>query len=190
MAGSEILEFKTQKDWQKWLDRNHSQQEGVWLKFAKKNTGVKTVSYTEALEEALCFGWIDSQVQKFDEVYYLQKFSPRRAKSVWSKINRDKIERLIAEGKMRPAGLAQVEAAKADGRWDAAYDAQSTAEIPDDFKKALGKNKKAAQFYETLTKANKYAIIWRLHHSKRPETRERNIKKFIDMLESDQKFHP
>jgi len=190
MAELEILQFGSQKDWEKWLVKNHGQEEGVWLKFAKKNSGETTVTYGEALEEALCYGWIDSQAKSFDEIYYLQKFSPRRAKSVWSVINREKIDELIKQGKMKPAGLTQVEAAKADGRWNAAYLSQSTAEIPEDFKKALARNKKAAAFFETLTKANRYAIIWRLHHSKKPETRERNIKKFIEMLANHQKFNP
>jgi uncharacterized protein YdeI (YjbR/CyaY-like superfamily) len=189
MSDLEVLQLGSQKDWQKWLDKNHGQPDGVWLKFAKKNSGETTVSYGEALEIALCYCWIDSQTKALDEKFYLQKFSPRRARSVWSTINREKIERLIAEGKMKPAGLAQVEAAKADGRWEAAYLSQSTAEIPDDFKKALAKNKKAAEFFETLDKSNRYAIIWRLHHSKKPETRDRNIEKFINALERGEKFH-
>jgi len=184
-----VLEFRSQKKWEEWLDKNHTQREAVWLKFAKKNSGETTVNYGEALDMALCYGWIDSQVKSFDDKFYLQKFSPRRVGSVWSDINRGKIERLIAEGRMQPAGLAQVEAAKADGRWEAAYSSQSMVEVPEDFKKALAKNKKAAQFFETISKSNRYAIIWRLHHSKKPETRAANIKKFIGMLSEGKTLH-
>jgi uncharacterized protein YdeI (YjbR/CyaY-like superfamily) len=188
--GLQILEIRTQKDWQKWLDKNHAQQDGVWLKFAKKASGITTVNYAEALEEALCYGWIDSQAKSLDDKFYLQKFSPRRARSIWSKINVDKVEKLIAEGKMQPAGLAQIEAAKADGRWEAAYHSPANAVMSEDFSKALNKNKKAKEFYETLSKGNKYAILWRLQQAKRPETRARNIEKFIAMLAAGQKFHP
>jgi uncharacterized protein YdeI (YjbR/CyaY-like superfamily) len=188
--GLQILEIRTQKGWQKWLDKNYAQQDGVWLKFAKKASGITTVNYAEALEEALCYGWIDSQAKSFDDKYYLQKFSPRRARSIWSKINVDKVEKLIAEGKMQPAGLAQIEAAKADGRWEAAYHSPANAVMSEDFSKALNKNKKAKEFYETLSKGNKYAILWRLQQAKRPETRARNIEKFIAMLAAGQKFHP
>ncbi len=184
-----ILAFKSQADWEKWLDINFASSDGVWLKFAKKNSGEVTTSYGGALEVALCYGWIDSQTKALDEKFYLQKFTPRRARSIWSNINREKAERLMAEGKMKPAGLAQVEAAKADKRWDRAYLSQSTAEVPEDFKQALAKNKKAAEFYETLSKSNKYAIIWRLNNVKRVETRARNIEKFIKMLEQCQKLH-
>ena len=184
-----VLKFRLQAEWEQWLGKNHSQPDGVWLKFAKKNSGETTVSYIEAVDTALCYGWIDSQVKKFDEKFYLQKFSPRRTKSVWSKINRERVERLITEGKMMPVGLAQIEAAKSDGRWEAAYAGQATAEVPEDFKRALAKNKKAADFFETLSKANKYSFIWRLHQVKRPETRATNIEKYIEMLAEGQKFH-
>jgi uncharacterized protein YdeI (YjbR/CyaY-like superfamily) len=183
------LKFGSQIEWEKWLAKNGGQADGVWLKFAKKNSGETTVNYAEALEEALCYGWIDSQTKTFDDKFYLQKFTPRRAKSVWSKINVEKAEALIKEGRMKPTGMAQVQAAKADGRWDAAYAAQSVAEAPADFLEALAKNKKAAAFYETLSKANKYAFIWRLHHVKRPETRAANIEKYVEMLADGQKFH-
>ena len=188
MAELETLKFKSEKNWQLWLEDNHSQEEGIWLTFAKKNSGETTVNYGEAVEVALCYGWIDSQVKAFDEKFYLQKFSPRRARSVWSKINRDTVEKLIVEGKMKPSGMAQVEAAKADGRWDAAYEGQSTAELPNDFKEALAKNKKAADFYGTLNKTSKYSIIWRLQHTKSKVARDRNIKKFVQMLENNQKI--
>jgi len=177
-----ILEFKSQKDWEEWLDKNHGQQAGVWLKFAKKNSGETTVSFVEALDSAICFGWIDSQGKSLNDKFYLQKFSPRRAKSVWSKINVGRVERLISEGKMMLPGMAQVEAAKADGRWDKAYAPVSQAKVPEDFAKALAKNKKAADFFETLSKSKQYSFIWRLHNAKKPETRARNIENFVSML--------
>jgi uncharacterized protein YdeI (YjbR/CyaY-like superfamily) len=188
--GLQILELKSQKNWRAWLDKNHSQTDGVWLKFAKKTSGIKTVNYAEALEEALCYGWIDSQVKSLDDKYYLQKFSPRRSRSIWSKINVGKVEKLIAEGKMQPAGLAQIEAAKADGRWQAAYSSPADITEPPEFLAALNKNKKAKEFYANLSKSNRYAILWRLHNAKRPATRARNIEKFIAMLAAGQKFHP
>lgn len=183
------MEFKTRAEWEKWLEKNHSQPDGVWLKYAKKDSGEVTIQHPEAVETALCYGWIDSQAKSFDDDFYLQKFTPRRPKSMWSKKNVEKVENLIKEGRMKPAGLAQVETAKADGRWDAAYAPQSTTEVPEDFAKALAKNKKAAQFFETLNKANKYSFIWRLHHVKSPETRAANIEKYVEMLADGQKFH-
>jgi uncharacterized protein YdeI (YjbR/CyaY-like superfamily) len=184
------LLFALQAEWEEWLEKNHAKSDGVWLKFAKKNSGIKSVNYGEALEIALCYGWIDSQTKGFDEKFYLQKFTPRRSRSIWSTINRDKIEKLIADGKMKPAGLAQVEAAKADGRWDNAYEPQSRAVPPEDFQKALGKNKKAAEFYTSLNAANRYAFIFRLRSVKNPELRTAKITKFIQMLENGEKFHP
>jgi uncharacterized protein YdeI (YjbR/CyaY-like superfamily) len=189
MSELPVLEFKSQADWGRWLDKNQSRIDGVWLKYAKKDSGFKTVNHSEAIEAALCYGWIDSQAKGFDEKFYLVKFTPRRAKSVWSKINVERAAKLITEGKMKPAGLAQVEAAKADGRWERAYAGQATAETPEDFKIALAKNKQAAEFFESLTKANKYAFIWRLHHVKRAETRAANIEKYVQMLAKGQKFH-
>jgi uncharacterized protein YdeI (YjbR/CyaY-like superfamily) len=181
--------FEAYGDWQKWMAKNHDAYDGVWLKFAKKSSGEKSINYQEAIEVALCYGWIDSQVKSFDDKFYLQKFTPRRAKSIWSKINVEKAEKLIKEHKMQPAGQLQVDLAKTDGRWKAAYEGQSKMPIPEDFVVALNKNKKAKEFFEKLNGSNRYAILFRLHHSKRPETREANIKKFIQMLE-DKKFHP
>jgi len=183
-----VEKFASQAEFEEWLERN-AEADGVWLKLAKKGSGEMTVSYAEAVESSLCYGWIDSQAKTFDDKFYIQKFTPRRTKSVWSVINREKVERLIADGRMKPAGLEQVNAAKADGRWDAAYEGSSTAVAPDDFLEALAKNKKAAAFYETMSKSNKYAIIWRLHHSKKPETRVANISKFIKMLSEGKTFH-
>jgi uncharacterized protein YdeI (YjbR/CyaY-like superfamily) len=182
MNARPVLTLASQADWQDWLDQNHAQDDGVWLKLAKKGSGATTVQHSEALEIALCYGWIDGQGDKFDDRHWLVKFSPRRPKSVWSKRNREKVEALIVEGRMKPAGMAQVEAAKADGRWDAAYESQSTAEGPQDFLNALAGNTRAVEFYETLNRADRYSIFWRLHHSKRPETRSANIKKIVDQL--------
>jgi uncharacterized protein YdeI (YjbR/CyaY-like superfamily) len=187
-AQLELL-FKSQAKWEKWLDKNHAKSNGVWLKFAKKNSGIKSVNYTEALDVALCYGWIDSQMKGLDEKFYLQKFTPRRSRSVWSKINVGKIEHLIAEGKMKPAGLAQVAQAKADGRWSDAYEPQSRAVPPEDFQKALDRNRKAKEFYDSLNSVNRYAFIFRLGSVKNPQPRAAKIAKFIRMLEDQEKFH-
>jgi uncharacterized protein YdeI (YjbR/CyaY-like superfamily) len=181
--------FATQEDWRAWLEENHKRPQGIWLKHAKKSSGKVSVSYAEALDEALCYGWIDSQKQAYDDDYFLQKFTPRGSKSVWSKVNVAKAEALIAAGKMRPAGLAAIGAAKQDGRWEAAYDSPSTNKIPEDFQAALDKNPKAKQFFETLNKANVYAFCWRVQTAKKPETRKARIEKFISMLNRGEKLH-
>jgi uncharacterized protein YdeI (YjbR/CyaY-like superfamily) len=172
-----------------WLEENHDSSEGLWLKIAKKGTGRSSVTYAEALELALCFGWIDSQKRGFDEEYFLQRFTPRRPRGRWSEINRDKAEALIAAQRMRPAGLAEVEAAKADGRWEAAYAGQRTAAIPDDLQRELDASPAAAKFFDTLDSANRYAVIYRLNDAKKPETRERRRRKFVAMLERGEKIH-
>ena len=187
--GKPILFLKNQAEWNKWLDKNHAKSDGVWLKFAKKNSGEESINYAEGLEVALCYGWIDSQAKSLDNKFYLQKFTPRRSKSVWSKVNTEKIKKLIAEGKMKPAGMAQVEQAKADGRWKDAYEPQSRAVAPEDFKVALDKNPKAKVFYDSLNSANRYAFIFRLRSVKRPQTRAAKIEKFIIMLQNHEKFH-
>jgi uncharacterized protein YdeI (YjbR/CyaY-like superfamily) len=183
------LFFQTPLEFEKWLHANHSNVNGVWLQFYKKGSGVKTLVYKEALEVALCYGWIDSQVKSLDEKSYLQKFTPRRSKSIWSKINTLHIQRLIDEGKMKPAGLAAVETAKKDGRWQAAYDSPTEMVVPDDFLKEIKQNKKAYEFFNTLNKSNTYAVAWRLHHAKRQETRDRLIKEFVALFESGKKIH-
>jgi uncharacterized protein YdeI (YjbR/CyaY-like superfamily) len=162
----------------------------VWLRFFKKASGVVAVSHAEALEEALCYGWIDGQLKKHDDVSWLHKFTPRRRKSAWSKINVGHATRLIEAGRMKPAGLREVEEARQDGRWTAAYDSPSGSRMPDDFLEALSKNRKADAFFRTLNKANRYAISWRLQTTKRPETRERRIKAILAMLAKGQAFHP
>jgi uncharacterized protein YdeI (YjbR/CyaY-like superfamily) len=184
-----LKEFRTRAAWEKWLERHHGDDAGVWMKFAKKGTGVTTVTYAEALEVALCFGWIDAQVKRLDETYYLQRFTPRRARSKWSKINRESATRLIESGTMRPPGLAEVDRAKADGRWDAAYDSSAAAVVPDDFERALARNKKAREFFTTLSSANRYAILYRIQDAKRPETRARRITQLVEMLARGDTFH-
>ena len=184
-----VLLFATQPDWRAWLEENHTQPGGLWLKHAKKSSRKTSISYQEALEEALCFGWIDSQKQAYDEDYFLQKFTPRGSKSIWSKINVAKAEELIKSGKIQPAGLEAVSKAKQDGRWDAAYDSQSSSKIPEDFQAALNDNPKAKHFFETLNKASIYGFIWRIQTAKKPETRKARIEKFIEMLSRGEKLH-
>jgi uncharacterized protein YdeI (YjbR/CyaY-like superfamily) len=187
--GKPILAFATQDEWEAWLDAEHAGSDGVWLKFAKKGSGVETVVYAEALEVALCYGWIDSQVKTLDERFYLQKFTPRRAKSKWSRINRDKIEELTKQGRMKPAGLEQVELAKADGRWEAASAPPSSMEVPDDLRAALDASPKAAEFWAGLNKSNRFAILYQLQDAKKPETRARRLEKFVGMLERREKLY-
>ena len=177
-----VKAFRTRAAWAKWLAAHQADDAGVWLKFAKKGTGSVTVTYAEALEVALCFGWIDAQVKRLDETYYLQRFTPRRARSRWSKRNREAATRLIEAGLMQPSGLAEVERAKADGRWDAAYESPANATVPDDFARALARNPKAREFFATLTGSRRYAFLYRIQDAKRPETRARRIAQFVELL--------
>jgi uncharacterized protein YdeI (YjbR/CyaY-like superfamily) len=185
----EILTFKTSNAFEKWLAKNHNKATVIWLRFFKKDSGKASITYKEAVDEVLCYGWIDGQANKYDDESWIQKFTPRSAKSIWSKKNTENIERLTALGKMKPSGLAEVERAKADGRWAKAYDSPKEMQIPDDFIKELSKNKKAKAFFETLNKTNKYAIGWRLQTAKKPETKEKRIKTIIEMLSKGEKFH-
>jgi uncharacterized protein YdeI (YjbR/CyaY-like superfamily) len=185
-----VLLFASPADFEEWLQASHDESEGLWLKIAKKGSGETSVSYAEALELALCFGWIDSQKRGHDERFFLQRFTPRRPRGRWSKINREKAEALIAAGEMRAAGRAEVDAAKADGRWDAAYEGQRTAKVPDDLQRELDSNPAAAGFFAGLDSANRYAIVYRLDEAKKPETRERRLRKFVAMLERGEKIHP
>ena len=185
-----ILLFATQQDWEAWLNKHHADTRGTWLKIAKKGSGILSLSYAEALESALCYGWIDGQKASGDERYWLQKFTPRGPKSMWSKVNCDKATALLASGRMQPAGIRQVELAKADGRWEAAYESQSKINIPDDFQRELDNNQKAKEFFTTLNSVNRYAILFRIHAAKKPETRSARIKKFIEMLANNQKIYP
>jgi uncharacterized protein YdeI (YjbR/CyaY-like superfamily) len=184
-----VMEFASEAAFAAWLEDNHAASDGIWLKYAKKGTGVPTIVYAEALEVALCFGWIDGQVKKVDDVYYMQRWTPRRARSKWSKRNCGKAEELIASGAMRPAGLAEVERAKRDGRWEAAYDAPSTASVPDDLQAELDKDPKAAESFATLSSQNRYAILYRLQDAKKPETRARRLAQFMDMLRRGDSLH-
>jgi uncharacterized protein YdeI (YjbR/CyaY-like superfamily) len=185
----DICSFKTAKDFEKWLTKNQHHSTGIWIQFFKKDSGKETITHSEALDEALCYGWIDGQLKKYDDRSWLHRFTPRGEKSIWSKRNTVHAERLIAAGKMKPPGLAQVEKAKADGRWIKAYDSPANMDIPEDFLSALAKNKKALKFFESLNKANRYAIGWRLQTAKKPETREKRMKAMLDMLAKGQKFH-
>jgi uncharacterized protein YdeI (YjbR/CyaY-like superfamily) len=184
-----IIAFASAAELESWLEENHAGCGGLWLKIAKKDSGVESVSYAEALELALCFGWIDSQKRGFDRKYFLQRFTPRRPRGKWSRINRDKAEALIAAGAIRAAGLAEIEAAKADGRWDTAYEGQRKATVPSDLRRELDRNETAGEFFAKLDSANRYAIIYRLGEAKKAETRQRRLAKFVAMLERGEKIH-
>src|ERR1700710_368363 len=184
-----ILLFTTPPDFEVWLEENHAESEGFWLKIAKKGSGKTSISYAEGLELALCFGWIDSQKRGLDEKFFLQRFTPRRPRGRWSRINREKVEALLAAEAMRPAGMAEVEAAKADGRWEAAYEGARTAKVPDDLRRELDANEDAREFFATLDSGNRCAIFYRLDDAKKPETRERRLRKFVAMLERGEKIH-
>jgi len=184
------LPFANKKKWADWLATQHDKSAGVWLKLAKKDSGISSVTYDEALEVALCYGWIDGQKKGFDDKYWLQKFTSRGAKSIWSKINTEKVERLIASGEMKPAGLKAIEAAKQDGRWDAAYASQKNISVSEDFQAALDKNEKAKVFFATLNSVNRYAILFRIQTTKKAETRTKRIQQFVEMLERGEKLYP
>ncbi len=185
-----ILAFASARDFEAWLAENHATARGLWVKFAKKASGVPTVVYAEALDAALCHGWIDGQAASLDEVYYLQRFTPRRPRSLWSKINREKVAALTAAGRMRPAGQREVDAAKRDGRWDAAYDSPKNATVPDDLQRALDADAAAKTFFASLNGTNRYAILHRVHNAKKPETRARRIAQFVEMLAAGKKLYP
>ncbi len=189
MSDLPILLFASPSELEAWLEENFAASEGVWLKIAKKGAPEPSITYAEALELALCFGWIDSQKRGLDETHFLQRFTPRRPRGRWSRINRDKAEALIAAGAMRPAGMAEVEAAREDGRWDAAYQGARTAKVPDDLRRELDANVAAREFFAKLDGANRYAILYRLDEAKKPETRRRRLRKFVAMLERGEKIH-
>lgn len=183
-----VEHFADASAWEHWLER-HSQSPGVWLKIAKKDAGIPSVTYTEALDVALCHGWIDGQKKAFDARFFLQRFTPRRARSTWSKINVARIEALVAAGRMRPAGLREVDAAKADGRWEAAYDGSSSMAVPPELEKALAKNRKARAWFDALDRTNRYAICWRVQTAVKPETRRARVEKLVAMLARGEKIH-
>ena len=181
--------FKSDADFRAWLSEQHDKIDGIWLRIFKKDSGKATVTYAGALDQALCFGWIDGLKKSYDEHSFIQRFTPRRAKSSWSKINKQHVARLTGAGLMMPAGFAAVATAKADGRWQAAYDSQRTAAPPEDFLKALNRDKTAKAFFQTLNKANVYAIAYRLQTAKKPETRERRMQAILAMMSRGEKFH-
>jgi uncharacterized protein YdeI (YjbR/CyaY-like superfamily) len=183
------LTFASAEAWEHWLEANHG-ADGAWIKMAKKGSGIASVTHAEALEIALCFGWIDGQRKGLDEAFFLQKFTPRRPRSKWSRINRGKAEELIEAGRMRPAGLVEVERARADGRWEAAYEPQSAAQVPDDLQRELDARPGAARFFASLDSRNRYAILYRLQDAKRPATRARRLAEFVAMLEEHRKLYP
>jgi uncharacterized protein YdeI (YjbR/CyaY-like superfamily) len=184
-----VLFFESQDDWERWLSVHYTDPVGVWLKFYKKGSGVPSLTYKLALDVALCYGWIDSMAKSMGDDWYIQRFSPRRPKSIWSKVNREHIARLIEEGRMRPPGLAEVERAKADGRWEAAYDGPRNAQIPDDVMDEIRKHPEALATFETLNKTNRYYISFYLQTAKKPETRQRRIHQMVDTLKRGEKFH-
>jgi uncharacterized protein YdeI (YjbR/CyaY-like superfamily) len=177
-----VLFFATPAKLEAWIDEHGEDSDGIWLKFAKKDSGIESVVYAEAVEIALSYGWIDGQAKRHDDHHYLQRITPRRSRSKWSKINREKAERLMAEGRMRPAGLREVERAKEDGRWDEAYDSPSNATVPDDFRAALDAEPAAAEFFASLGSARRYSFLYRITDAKRPETRAKRIAEYVELL--------
>lgn len=184
------ITFANQADWEAWLGVNGKLVTGAWLRIAKKSARRPTITYAQALEVAICHGWIDGQKRTESEHYWLQRFTPRTTRSIWSKINKAKAEALISAGRMRPAGLREVNRAKQDGRWDAAYSSASTSTVPDDLQQALNANPSAKRFFATLDGTNRYAILFRIQNVKRAETRARKISQFIRMLNNGEKIHP
>ena len=193
MSGSKdqlpVRRFASRRAWEKWLAANHERSPGLWIELAKKDSGLLSVSHAEALELALCYGWIDSQSLSVDERRYRQRFTPRRSKSKWSKINCAAVERLLAEGRLAPAGIREMEAAKRDGRWEAAYDSPRTITVPPDLASRLAKNSRARRAFQQLDSRNRYAILYRLHHAKRADTRQRRLDEFVAMLAAGRTIH-
>ena len=185
-----IMQFKGRKDWTTWLEKNHTISGAIWLRIAKASSGIALVSYPDAVEVALCYGWIDGQAKSYDKATWLQKFTLRGQRSIWSKINREKAKELIRNGQMKPAGLEAVQRAKQNGRWKAAYDSPSQARVPTDLRAALEKNKKAKAFFSTLNSKNRYAILHRIQTAKKAETRAKRIAQFTLMLEKHEKLYP
>lgn len=185
-----IMLFGDREAFEQWLEEHHDKSRGIRLRIAKKNAGVKSVTYDEALECALCYGWVDSRKEALDDETWLQRFTPRGPRSIWSQVNKDKAERLIAEGQMKPSGMQAIEAARRNGQWDKAYASQSAASMPDDLAAELARNPAAQAFYDSLDKQNRYAITFRIHQAKKPETRERRIRQFVEMLEKGERIYP
>jgi len=189
MPEMQIIPFASPTIWEQFLAENHAVSNGIWLQFYKKGSGIESVTYPQALDAAPCYGWIDGQLKPLDELSYMQRFTPRRPRSIWSKRNIEHIARLTAEGRMKPAGLKEAEAAKTDGRWATAYDSPANMVLPDDFLAELSKDEKALAFYESLRRANKYAICWRIQTAKRPKTKAKRKKEILEMLGRGEKFH-
>ena len=189
MKEAPIKAFASPVAWRAWLEKNHTKPAGIWIIFYKKTSGKKSISYAQALDEALCFGWIDGQSKGIDEASWKQRFTPRRTKSIWSKRNRENVARLIKKKRMTPAGLKEIAAAKKDGRWETAYDSPKTMDVPADFLRELRRDPGAYAFYKTLNRANIYAIGWRLQTAKKPETRTRRMEALLSMLKAGKKFH-
>lgn len=191
-AGQElpVVSFASRQAWEAWLAEHNLTSSGLWLKIARKGSGAFTVSYAEALDVALCYGWIDGQKDRFDDDHWLQRFTPRKPGSRWSKINRDRAVVLIEQGEMKPAGLRAIEQARADGRWDAAYEGQRSATVPDDLRRELEKDETAGAFFSTLDSRNRYAILYRIQDARTPATRARRIAKYVAMLREQKKIHP
>ena len=181
-AEQPVVFFASPAQMEAWLEEHGESSDGIWLKFAKKGSGIRSVGYADAVEVALCHGWIDGQARRLDEQHYLQRFTPRRPRSKWSRINREKAERLIAESRMRPAGLREIERARGDGRWDDAYDSPTTATVPDDFQQALDAEPEAREFFESLGSTKRYSFLYRIADAKRPETRARRIAEYVERL--------
>ncbi len=186
----QVVSFEETDAWDAWLTTHHADSPGVWLKIAKKGSAARSVSYSDALDAALCHGWIDGQKGRHDEEYWLQRFTPRKPRSGWSKINTERAAALIASGRMKPAGLREVEQAQADGRWERAYESQSRVTVPEDLARALAANEQARAFFATLDSTNRYAILYRIGTAKRPETRAKRIDAFVAMLTEHKKIHP
>jgi uncharacterized protein YdeI (YjbR/CyaY-like superfamily) len=184
---SSSVYFQSREAWEAWLDEHHATAPEAWVKIAKKASGIPSVTYDEAVEVALCYGWIDGQMRSLDQDFYVQRFTPRSRRSRWSKLNRDKVLRLIETGAMKPAGLREVELAKADGRWDAAYDSPTTAAVPDDLRDALARNRRAKDAFASLDGRNRYAVLHRIQEAKKPETRQRRIEQVVAMLAEGRK---
>lgn len=187
--GKPVMEFRQKSSWTRWLEKNHDKSAGIWLRLAKKGSGLTSVSRAEALDAALCYGWIDGQARSEGELTWLQKFTPRGKRSIWSKVNRAKVQNLIDNGEMHAAGLGEVERAKKDGRWEAAYDSPRTMAVPDDLAVALDANQKAKSFFEKLDSRNRYAVLFRIHTAKKPETRAKRIEQFVEMMSRGEKLH-
>ncbi|HJP72944.1 MAG TPA: YdeI/OmpD-associated family protein [Pseudonocardiaceae bacterium] len=185
-----VREFASAADFERWLAAEHASAAGIWLKIARKETGIDSVDYSQALDVALCYGWIDGQKAKVDDVHWLQRFTPRSRASKWSKVNRERVEKLITQDRMRPAGQAEIDRAKADGRWAAAYASQKTATVPDDLQQALDADPEAAAFFATLDSRNRYSVLYRIGDAKKPETRAARIEKYVAMLHENKKIHP